>query len=121
MSAYGLVHKARVTSLGAGLGAGTRRNASVLNKRLKAFRGRAPRFRKLAKAGVCTKRLLRIGGVSSLTYGQAISGVAPTTLLAQRRAAAAASAPGSGPCGQDLDLALILADGSARGSADPPL
>ena len=32
---------------------------------------------------------------------------------------AAAGSPGSGMCGQDLDLALILADGSATGMADP--
>ena len=33
LAAYGIVHKTRVTSLGAGLGAGTRRNAMVLNKK----------------------------------------------------------------------------------------
>ena len=57
--------------------------------------------------------------MASLTYGQAITGVAPTTLLAQRRAVAAAAAPASGQGGQDLDLALIMADGSADGKADP--
>ena len=62
MSPYGLRHKARVVSLGAGLAAGTRRNAAVMTKRLKAFQRRAPRFRKLAKVGVCTKRILRTGG-----------------------------------------------------------
>jgi hypothetical protein len=47
-------------------------------------------------------------------------GVPPSTLQLQRRAAAAVAAhPGESMCGQDLDLALILADGSAKGMADP--
>ena len=116
---FGIKYQGRVTSLGGALGAGRRRNATVINKRLKAFKARGPRFRKLAVAGVCTKRLMRTGGGAALTYGQAITGVAPATLLAQRRAAAAACAPAGGQCGQDLDLALILADGSATGRADP--
>ena len=29
------------------------------------------------------------------------------------------AAPASGTCGQDVDLALIVADGSERGRADP--
>ena len=54
-----------------------------------------------------------------MSYGQAITGVSNSTLLKQRRAAAAAAAPHSGICGQDLDLALAVADGSLRGRADP--
>ena len=45
-------------------------------------------------------------------------GVSPTVLLAQRRLAAAASSPGAGACGQDLDVALLLADGP-NGRCDP--
>ena len=86
-----------------------------MNKRLKAFKSRGPRFRKLAVAGVCTKRLMRTGGGAALTYGQALTGVAPSTLLAQRRAAAAACAPAGGQRGQDLDLAFTLAEGSRKG------
>ena len=54
-----------------------------------------------------------------MTYGQAITGVAPTTLLRQRRAAAAVAAPAAGPSGQDIDLALILAEEGPTGCADP--
>ena len=60
--------------------------------------------------------LMRTGGAASLTYGQETMGVSPTTLLAQRRAVAAALVA-SGTA--DLDMALVLADGSAKGRADP--
>ena len=116
---YGIQLRHRVTSLGAGLGAGRRRNAIVLKKRLTAFVKRLPRFRKLARARVRTARLLRTGGLASLSYGQSISGVAPSTLLRQRRAAAAAAAPATGPSGQDIDLALMVADEGPNGRADP--
>ena len=36
-----------------------------------------------------------------------------------RGAAAAAAAPASGTCGQDLDIALLIADGGPKGRADP--
>ena len=62
---------------------------------------------------------MRTGGGAALTFGQAVTGVPPTTLLAQRRAAAVACAPAAGPSGQDIDLALALADGRANGRADP--
>ena len=82
----------------------------MLKKRLSSFVKRLPRFRKLARAKVSTARLLRTGGLSSMSYGQAITGVAPSTLLRQRRAAAAAAAPASGTSGQDIDMALIIAE-----------
>ena len=116
---YGVQYKARVTSLGAAIGAGSRRNATALNARLKALKRRVPRFRKLARNAVSTRRLLRTGGTSAMTYGQAVTGVAPSTLLAQRRVAATIAAPASGCSGQDLDMALILADDSRSGRADP--
>ena len=119
LSEYGIQFKSRVTSLGAAIGAGQRRNTTVMKKRLRDFKKRIPRFRKLARNGVSTKRLLRTGGTSALTYGQAITGVAPSTLLAQRRAAATIAAPHSGCTGQDLDMALVLADDSQKGRADP--
>ena len=87
--------------------------------RLRAFRQRLPRFRRLRAAGVSTARLLRTGGVAAMPYGQAVMGVAPSVLLRQRRAAAAAAAPAAGVCGQSLDLALMLADEYAHGKADP--
>ncbi len=46
-------------------------------------------------------------------------GVSNTLLRAQRRAAAAAAGPAAGTAGQNLDLALLLADGAKGGAADP--
>ena len=119
MCQFNIRFASRVTSLGSALGAGTRRNATVLKKRIGGFARRLPRFRRLAAAKVDTRRLLRTGGLAAVSYGQAITGVAPSTLLRQRRAAAAVAAPASGTCGQDLDLALLIADGGPKGRADP--
>ncbi len=116
---YAVQYARRVKSLGVGLGAGIRRNAQVVSRRLRAFRQRVPRFRRLRAVGVSTARLLRTGGIAAMTYGQAVMGVATSTLLQQRRCAAAAAAPANGTCGQSLDLALIVADESATGKADP--
>ena len=46
-------------------------------------------------------------------------GVSDSVLHSQRVAAGAMAAPGEGAGGQNLDLALTLADGSATGRADP--
>ena len=54
-----------------------------------------------------------------MTYGQSITEVSNTTLLAQRRAVAAAVAPAAGTRGQCMEMALALADGNAKGRADP--
>ncbi|HUU62073.1 MAG TPA: reverse transcriptase domain-containing protein, partial [Acidimicrobiia bacterium] len=119
LKGYGITYERRVKALGAGLGGGRRRHMGVVAARLQAFQRRGSRFRALRRAGVNTARLLRTGGTSAMCYGIAIQGVSPYMLLRQRRAASAASAPGSGLCGQNLDLALVLADGSATGRADP--
>ena len=42
-----------------------------------------------------------------------------SALLRQKRVVGAATAPAGGSGGQDLDVALMLADGSAKGKADP--
>ena len=78
-----------------------------------------PKFRRLVKLGVKTDRIVRTGGLAAITFGQAIAGVSSTTLLGQRRLVGAATAPPGGSGGQDLDVALMLADGSAKGKADP--
>ena len=52
-------------------------------------------------------------------HGSQAAGVAPTTLLRQRRAIASATSPTSGFGGQELDAAMMIADGSAKGMADP--
>ncbi len=77
------------------------------------------RFRKLARAGVDAAKLLRTRGKVAMTYGQAITGVADGTMRDQRRVAGAASAPAAGACGQNLDAALMIADGGVKGRADP--
>ena len=106
----------RVKSLGAALGAGRRRNAQVTKGKLKAFRLRVPRFHVLKKAKVNVPRILRTGAVAAMTYGQETMGVANTTLLNQRRAAASALVTeGNG----DLDLRLALADGGGKAKVDP--
>jgi len=119
LSEFGIKFSRTVVSLGAALGAGTRRNAMNLNGRLKKFRKRIIRSRKLRSAKVDTARLLRTGATKALTYGQAVMGVSNSMLLAQRRAAAAAAAPAAGSRGQCLEMALVLSDGSERGRADP--
>ena len=108
----------QVRSLGVGLAAG-RRNVKVLAKRLRAFRARVGRFRKLRRAGIKTHRILRTGGIAGMTYGVSITGVAPTMLRIQRRMVASAAAPATGPAGQNIDLALMVADGGKLGSVDP--
>ena len=107
----------RVTSLGCGLGAGVRRNAGVSRMRLRAFKARKKKFQVLRRAGVDTERLIRTGAAAGMTYGQAVMGVSDSVLLLQRRAVAATlnSAKGFG----DLDVTLLLADGSYAGKADP--
>ena len=63
-----------------------------------------------------TCSLLAAGGTAALVYGQANTGVSDTVLLAQRRAVAAASVlEGAG----ELDITLVLADGSNTGRVDP--
>ena len=60
--------------------------------------------------------MLRTGGAAALAYGESNAGVSNTMLQAQRAAVAAASVPGGSG---ELDITLILADGSMRGKADP--
>ncbi len=116
---WGFRFMQRVKSLGAGLGAGVRRNMRVARGRLLAFRRRLPRFRALRRARVDTARLMRTGGTAALTYDEAIMGVAPSLLLQQRRAVAAAAAPAAGTAGQSIDMALLVEDELAGARADP--
>jgi hypothetical protein len=119
LSEFGVRFAMRNKSLGVGLGSGVCRNAKVINVRLKRFRQRLGRYRLLKKARVDTSRVLRTGGVAALTFGQVTTGTPPSTLLQQRRAVTVAAAPSAGASGQNLDLALMLADGSATGRVDP--
>ena len=109
----------KVKALGVGLGAGVRRNVDVAKHRLDTMKKRVPRFRRLRKLGISTSRLLRTGAKAAMTYGQAVLGVSNSLLRDQRRTAAVIAAPESGVGGQNLDLALTLADENARAGADP--
>ena len=57
--------------------------------------------------------------MSSFIYGAEALGVSDSTLLEQGRLVAVAVAFVSGGGGQDLDLALMVADGGPKGMADP--
>ena len=109
----------RVKSLGVGLGAGTTRNMKVQNARLKNFRKRIPRFRILRRAGIDTAKIVRTGGLAALMHGLHTHGVSPSALLRNRRRTLVAAAPASGFGGQELETAMMIADGSARDKADP--
>ena len=54
-----------------------------------------------------------------MTYGVATSGVSDAMLDMQRRVAAPLASPGAGSGGQNVDLALFLADENSKGRADP--
>lgn len=56
---------------------------------------------------------------AAIVYGEAAMGISNSMLLAQRRTTAAATAPPSGNAGQNLDLTLLIADGSPKGYTDP--
>ena len=109
----------RVKPLGAGLAAGVARNCKVMLHRLHQFKTRLSRYKMLRQAGANTAMLVHTGGLAALMHGYMALGVAPSVLLQQRRAINAAAAPSSGLGGQELDIALVIADGSLKGKADP--
>ena len=111
-------YKEKVKALGVGLGVGVRRNVGVMKSRLANFCARISRFRRLRKVGVDTARLVRTG-LRTVTYSNVILGVPCGLLRSQRQAISAAAAPGAGRGGQNMDLALVIADGSQSGRADP--
>ena len=59
-----------VKSFGAGLGAGRRRNVTILNQRFKAFKQRCPKYRKMRKLGIDPARVVRTGGLAGMVVGQ---------------------------------------------------
>ena len=91
---------------------------AVAKNRLQGYAARMARFRRLRKIGIDTARLLRTC-IKAMTYGASIMGVSCSLLRSQRQVAAAIAAPGAGTGGQHLDIALMLADGSESGKADP--
>ena len=73
----------------------------------------------LSRATVDTAKQLPTGGIQAMVFGEGVTGVSDSMLYTQRTSAAKAAAPPAGSCGQDLDLALMIADASANGRADP--
>jgi len=105
-------------ALGGAISGGKLRNTLVLRKRLAALKVRKVCFRKLRRA-VGARRchaVLRTGGTSAMMYGISNTGVADSTLAQQRSAVALASVSHGS---SDVDLALVIADGSLKGKADP--
>ena len=97
--------------LGVRLGAGVHRNTKVMAARIQSLAARIHRFRMLRQVSFDTSMLLRTGGKQAMTYGLGIIGVSDSMLWDMRRVAAAIAAPASGTGGQNLDAALIVADG----------
>ena len=54
-----------------------------------------------------------------MRHGYHTLGVAPSVLLHIRRAVCSAAALAGGFGGQELDIAMMIADGSKKGKADP--
>ena len=52
-------------------------------------------------------------------YGYHTLGVAPSVLLHMRRAVCSAAAMSGGLGGQELELAMMIADGSKKGKVEP--
>ena len=116
---YGITAVLRAKSLGAAMAAGCRRNTRLLKQRLENFKARIPRFQRLRRMKADPARIIRTGGKAAIVYGQAVTGVSNAHLEAQRRSVAAAVAPKNGTGGQQLDMALTIADGGPKGKADP--
>lgn len=89
--------------------------------RIQNLAARVFRFRMLKRRGFDTSMLLRTGGKQAMTYGLGIIGVSDDMLRDMRRVAAAISSPATRRGGQNLDAALIVADGGPSGCADPAL
>ena len=103
--------------LGVGVTAGTRRNMRVTAQRIKKLAGRSDNYAKLKRLGMDTGRILRTGGVSTMTYGLQVHGVSDYMLLQMRRVAAGLC--GSMARGSHHNLELIIADNGRNRKADP--
>lgn len=87
--------------------------------RVRSLAARIHRLRMLKQVGFYISMLLRTGGKQATTYDLAIIEVSDSMLRDMRRVAAAIAAPASGTGGQNLDAALIFADGGPSAMADP--
>ncbi len=109
---YGVAHRRVLKSLGVGIAAGVRRTTRVMQVRLHALRARAQRIRRLRRSRVNATRLFSTGGAAVAEYGLPVTGISDSSLLVRRRIVAAAV--GSSTSGRNLDLDLLLAEGSDR-------
>ena len=75
-------------------------------------------YEEIESCGVNTARLVRTG-IRALTYGSSITGVPNGLMHSQRQTVAAMTSPGAGTGGQNLDMAMVIADESPTGRADP--
>ena len=108
----------KAKALGGAISGGKVRNTDVLKQRIMAFKVRKTCFRKLRRAVGAARchAVLRTGGTSALMYGLANTGVSNSMLDTQRSAVAMASVSSGS---SDVDWALVIADGSLKGKADP--
>jgi len=119
LSGFKVRYAAKLKGLEVGMAAGTRQHSSVLKDRLNAFSKRCMRMQRLRTIGINTAKIARTGGLAAVVYGEFTSGLNPSLLHRQRRTMATAVAPSTGSGGQNVDYALMMADGSAAGVADP--
>ncbi len=117
LAEFGVRAVDRTKNLGAGMGAGVRRNASVQRKRWHALLLRLGRLATLLRSKISVSRLFRTGINASFTYGDDVVGVASSTLEARRRVVA--SAVTQTAAGRAVDATLIMADDHARQRLDP--
>ena len=87
--------------------------------RIQSLAARVHRFRLRKQLGCHTSMLLRTGGKQAMTSGLGIIGVSDAMLRDMRRVAAAIASPAFGIGGQNLDVALMIADGGPSGCVDP--
>ena len=103
--------------LGVGVTAGARRNMQATAQRIKKLAGRKENYAKLRQLGIDTGRILRTGGVSTMTYGLHVHGVSDYMLLQMQRVAAGLC--GSMAKGSHHNSDLIVADNGRNRKADP--
>ena len=104
------VHSTKL--LGTSAGGGRRRAVRHLVTRVKSFKFKKLRIKRLRSTGINTEMVTRAAGTPMLTYGVECSGMSNSHLLATRRPLGSALAAQGG--GKSLDIVLHLAD--ANGS-----
>ena len=102
--------------LGVATVGGRRRVAATIKKRLLDWKQKTPRFHVLRRAGVNVAQMVQATGPPAMTYGAECSGIATSTLMQMRSAAAVAVAPEA--CGKNPDFVLHAVD--ANGSTVDP-